>query len=235
MTAALRVERRRAANCRSRAASAKLGFRGSAVAVSIDFLLTSLVVVVSPGTGVLFTLAAGLSRGARASIVAAFGCTLGIVPHMAAAILGLAALLHASAVAFQTFKYLGVAYLLYMAWSTLRERGALRVEQDGRSRSDLQVTVNAILVNLLNPKLSIFFFAFLPQFVSAGEARPLSRMLLLSAVFMLLTLVVFIGYGLCAAAIRDHVISRPRVLAWMRRTFAAAFVALGAKLALAER
>jgi len=203
--------------------------------MSLDFLLTSLIVIVSPGTGVLYTLAAGLSRGSRASVVAAFGCTLGIVPHMAAAILGLAALLHASALAFQTFKYVGVAYLLYMAWSTLREQGALRVEQEGRARSALQTTVHAVLINLLNPKLSIFFFAFLPQFVRADEPSPLARMLLLSSVFMLLTFIVFVGYGLSAAAVRDHVISRPRVLAWMRRTFAAAFVALGAKLAFAER
>src|SRR5687768_15397706 len=128
--------------------------------MSLDFLITSLIVVASPGTGVLFTLAAGLSRGSRASIVAAFGCTLGIVPHMAAAIVGLAALLHTSALAFQTFKYLGVAYLLYMAWSTLRERGALRVEQGVDARSALQVTVTGILINILNPKLSIFFLAF---------------------------------------------------------------------------
>src|SRR5262252_5479592 len=94
--------------------------------MSLEFLVTSLIVVASPGTGVLFTLAAGLSRGRRASIVAAFGCTLGIVPHMAAAILGLAALLHTSAVAFQAFKYAGVAYLLYMAWNALREQGALK-------------------------------------------------------------------------------------------------------------
>ena len=203
--------------------------------MSIDFLITSLIVVVSPGTGVLYTLGTGLSRGSRASIVAAFGCTLGIVPHMAAAILGLAALLHASAVAFETFKYVGVAYLLYMAWSALKEHGALRVEKDVGARSSLQVIVHAILINLLNPKLSIFFFAFLPQFVHAGEPDPLPRMLELSAVFMLLTFVVFVGYGLFAAAIRTHVISRPRVLAWMRRSFAAAFVALGAKLAFAER
>ncbi len=203
--------------------------------MSIDFLVTSLIVVVSPGTGVLFTLAAGLSRGARASVVAAFGCTLGIVPHMAAAILGLAALLHTSAVAFQTLKYLGVAYLLYMAWSALRERGALSVETDVRPRSNMQVIVSAILVNVLNPKLSIFFFAFLPQFVSTSEPQALPRMLELSAVFMLLTFVVFVGYGLFAAAIRSHVISRPRVLAWMRRSFAAAFAALGLKLALADR
>jgi threonine/homoserine/homoserine lactone efflux protein len=207
----------------------------------VKFLITSLIVIVSPGTGVLYTLAAGLSRGSRASVVAAFGCTLGIVPHMAAAILGLAALLHTSALAFQTFKWLGVAYLIYMAWSALKERGALRVErQTGPSprltpRAALKVTVEAILINILNPKLSIFFFAFLPQFVSTGETNPLAHMMILSAVFMALTFLVFAGYGLFAAAIREHVVSRPSVLTWMRRTFAAAFVALGAKLAVAER
>ena len=203
--------------------------------MSIEFLITSLIIIASPGTGVLYTLAAGLSRGSRASVVAAFGCTLGIIPHMAAAIMGLAALLHTSAIAFQTLKYLGVAYLLYMAWNALRERGALRVEQQAGTRSALRVTVDAILINILNPKLSIFFFAFLPQFVSAEDPHALSQMLVLSAVFMLLTFVVFVAYGLFAASVRNHVISRPRVLTWMRRTFAAAFVALGAKLALAER
>ena len=203
--------------------------------MSLDFLLTSLIVVVSPGTGVLFTLATGLSRGSRASIVAAFGCTLGIVPHMAAAIMGLAALLHTSAIAYQTFKYVGVAYLLYMAWMTLKEHGPLKVEKEVSARSVTQVIVQAILINILNPKLSIFFFAFLPQFVSADEAAPLLRMSELSAVFMLLTFVVFVGYGLFAAAIRDQVISRPRVLTWMRRAFAGAFGLLGAKLALADR
>jgi len=203
--------------------------------VSIEFLLTSLIVVASPGTGVLYTLAAGLSRGARASVVAAFACTLGIVPHMAAAIMGLAALLHTSALAFQTFKYLGVAYLLYMAWMTLKEHGPLKVEKEVGNRSARQGIISAILINILNPKLSIFFFAFLPQFVSADEARPLLRMSELSAVFMALTFVVFVGYGLFAASIRNHVISRPRVLTWMRRTFAGAFAALGAKLAFAER
>jgi threonine/homoserine/homoserine lactone efflux protein len=205
--------------------------------MTIEFLITSLIVIVSPGTGVLYTLAAGLSRGARASVVAAFGCTLGIVPHMAAAILGLAALLHTSALAFATLKWLGVAYLLYMAWSALQEKGALRIEAGEAmgARSALAVTIEGILINILNPKLSIFFFAFLPQFVKGDEAHPLGHMLMLSVVFMVLTFVVFVGYGLFAAKVRTHVISRPRVLTWMRRTFAAAFVALGAKLALAER
>lgn len=203
--------------------------------MSMEFLLTSLIVVASPGTGVLYTLATGLSRGARASIVAAFGCTLGIIPHMAAAITGLAALLHTSALAFQTLKYLGVAYLLYMAWNALKEHGALKIEKEIAPRSFGQVVVTAILINILNPKLSIFFFAFLPQFVNADEPHALPRMLELSSVFMFLTFVVFVGYGVFAASVRDHVTSRPRVLMWMRRTFAGAFAALGVKLALSER
>ena len=203
--------------------------------MSIEFLITSFIVVASPGTGVIYTLATGLSRGARASIVAAFGCTLGIVPHIAAAILGLAALLHTSAMLFQIFKYLGVAYLLYMAWNTLQERGTLRVDKEAAGRTSWQVIVEAVLINILNPKLSIFFLAFLPQFVSASELHPLARMSELSAIFMVMTFVIFAGYGLFAASVRDHVISRPRVLTWMRRTFAAAFVELGAKLAVSER
>jgi threonine/homoserine/homoserine lactone efflux protein len=203
--------------------------------MTIEFLITSLIVVASPGTGALYTLAAGFSRGSRASVVAAFGCTLGIVPHMAAAILGLAALLHTSAMAFQVFKYVGVAYLLYMAWNTLQEHGALKIEDKVDARSALQVTVHAILINILNPKLSIFFLAFLPQFVHADETHPLGQMLMLSAVFMAMTFVVFALYGLFAASIRDQVIARPRVLTWMPRTFAGAFALLGAKLALADR
>jgi threonine/homoserine/homoserine lactone efflux protein len=204
-------------------------------AMSLQFWLTTLVVVASPGTGVVYTLAAGLSRGARASVVAAFGCTLGILPHIAAAMLGLAAILHASAVAFAAVKYAGVAYLLYMAWNALRERGALRVERTAGRRSDLRVIADAILVNILNPKLSIFFVAFLPQFVDAREAGPLFQMAELSAAFMAATFVVFAIYGVFAASVRDHVIARPRILAWLRRSFAAAFGALAVRLAFAER
>lgn len=203
--------------------------------MSIEFLVTSLIIVATPGTGVLFTLAAALARGARASIIAAFGCSLGIVPHMAAAIVGLAAILHRSAVAFEVIKYLGVAYLIYMAWATLREKGALAVEQDSSRRSARQVIVSAVLVNLLNPKLTIFFFAFLPQFVAADAPGGLVRMLGLSAVFILMTFVVFAIYGVFAASVRRHIISRPRVMTGIRRVFAGSFLALGAKLALTPR
>jgi threonine/homoserine/homoserine lactone efflux protein len=203
--------------------------------LSLQFLITSLIIVVSPGTGVVYTLATGLSRGARASVAAAFGCTIGITPQLVAAIGGLAAILHASALAFQIFKYLGVAYLLYLAWSAWREKGALAIKTEVDERSTRQVIVTAILINTLNPKLSIFFLAFLPQFIGPDEAHPVSRMLLLSGVFMAMTFVVFVAYGLCAASVRDRILSRPRILTWMRRTFASAFVILGAKLALADR
>ncbi|CDZ36164.1 LysE family translocator [Neorhizobium galegae] len=203
--------------------------------MSPEFLITSLIVVASPGTGVLITLAAGLSRGARASVIAAFGCTLGILPHMIAAVSGLAALLHASALAFEVIKYLGVAYLLFMAWQVLKEKGALTVETDRTPKSVGQVIVSAILANALNPKLSIFFFAFLPQFVGRDEAAPVLRMTELSLVFMLMTFGVFVLYGLFAASVRNHVISRPNIVAWMRRIFAGAFVMLGARLALSTR
>jgi threonine/homoserine/homoserine lactone efflux protein len=202
--------------------------------LSPEFLLTSLIVVVSPGTGAIYTIAAGLTQGVRASALAAFACTLGILPHMAAAITGLAALMHQSALAFDLLKYAGVAYLLWMAWMTLQENGPLQVE--GRApRPARAVLVEGIAINLLNPKLSIFFFAFLPQFVSASDPAPVLTMTGLSLVFMAMTFVVFALYGLFAARMRDQVLSRPPVLAWLRRGFALAFVALGARLALTQR
>ena len=203
--------------------------------MSMEFLITTLIVVVSPGTGALYTIAAGLGRGGKASVWAAFGCTLGILPHMLAAITGLAAILYTSALAFEIIKYLGVAYLLYMAWATLRETGALSVAEDVRQKSPWQVIVESVLINLLNPKLSIFFFAFLPQFVPANTPQAVLRMLELSLVFMAMTFVVFALYGLFASALRGQVVAKPAIMVWMRRSFAGAFVLLGAKLAFTER
>jgi threonine/homoserine/homoserine lactone efflux protein len=202
--------------------------------MSVAFLLTTLVVVATPGAGALFTIGAGLGRGRRASLVAAVGCTIGIVPHLVAAATGLAALMHASALAFQGLKYAGVAYLLFLAWTTLRDKGALGV--DAAEPSSAWRTIRqAVLLNLLNPKLTIFFVAFLPQFVHPDEPNALWHMLGLSAVFMLVTLVVFAGYGVFAAAMRTRVLARPRVLAWMRRSFAGSYVLLAGRLAVTDR
>jgi len=203
--------------------------------MSFEFVVTTLIVVATPGTGALYVIAAGISRGVRASFIAAIGCTLGIVPHMVAALAGLAAVLHASAVAFEIVKYAGVAYLLYMAWATLRDTTDLRVDGDTSPRTARRVILSGVLINILNPKLTIFFFAFLPQFVPAAAADGHWRMALLSGVFMLVTLVVFACYGVFAASVRSRIISRPRVVLWMRRAFAATYAALAARLAFDAR
>jgi len=207
--------------------------------MSFEFLITTLIVVLLPGTGVIYTLAAGLTQGARAAVLAAFGCTLGIVPHVAASIAGLAALLHASAMAFQTLKYLGVIYLLYMAWQMWRDSGALKIEASNggalTARSGRRIVCAGILINLLNPKLTVFFLAFMPQFVDVGAADASARMLGLAGVFMAVTFIVFALYGLLAAQARDQVISRPRIMRMVKRSFASMFALMGLRLALAER
>ena len=203
--------------------------------MSIEFLVTSIVVILLPGTGVLYTLSVGLGQGIRPSVVAAFGCTLGIVPHIMASIVGLAAVLHTSAMAFQVLKYLGVAYLFYMAWMIMREHGALQVSERRTETPYVRIILNGILLNVLNPKLTLYFLAFLPQFVPVATGHPTLAMLWLSAVFMVLTFLVFVGYGAFAAAARNQIISRPKVLLWFRRSFAATFGVLGLKLALSEK
>jgi threonine/homoserine/homoserine lactone efflux protein len=205
--------------------------------ITLEFLLTSLVVVLIPGTGVLFTVSTGLVQGRRASVWASVGCTAGIVPHLAATVLGLAAVMHTSALAFQVLKFAGVLYLLYVAVATWRDRSAFAVEGGSTARraSAAGLVVKAFLLNILNPKLTLFFLAFLPQFVEPAAGRPLAQLLLLSGVFMAMTFVVFVVYGLVAHAFRRHVVGSPTVQAWLRRSFAAAFAGLGAKLALTER
>jgi threonine/homoserine/homoserine lactone efflux protein len=200
-----------------------------------EFMLTTLIVVASPGAGALFTIAAGIARGWRASLVAAFACTLGIVPHVIAAVTGLAAIMHASALAFSIVKWFGVVYLLYLAWKTFRDQSMFDVETDSTQTSTLRVIGSGVLVNTLNPKLTIFFFAFLPQFVAPGSADAVASMIWLSAIFMAVTLVVFSAYGVFAAALRRQVISRPRVVSWIRRSFGATYLVLAGRLAVQSR
>jgi threonine/homoserine/homoserine lactone efflux protein len=202
--------------------------------LSAEFLLTSLIVVLVPGTGVLYTIATALGQGRRASLHAAFGCTLGILPHLAATVLGLAALLHTSALAFQLLRYAGAAYLLYIAYATWRDTKAFTVSEMPPS-SATRIAGKAFLLNILNPKLTLFFLAFLPQFVRPEQGDPLMQLGILSAVFMLMTFAVFVAYGLLAHAFRRHVLDSAVIRNWLRRGFASAFAALGLHLASNEQ
>jgi threonine/homoserine/homoserine lactone efflux protein len=203
--------------------------------ISAEFLITSLIIILIPGTGVVYTVSTGLTQGRTASVYAALGCTAGIVPHLLATILGLAAVMHTSALAFQVLKYAGVVYLFYMAYSTLRDKSAFAVDRRVSKVSTAGLIVKAVLLNLLNPKLTIFFLAFLPQFVAPSAGQPIRQLLLLSGVFMGMTFAVFVMYGFVAHAFRKLVIESRRVQRWLRYTFAAAFAALGARLAVSER
>ena len=203
--------------------------------LSVEFLLTSFIVVLVPGTGVIYTVSTGLAQGRRASLFAALGCTLGIIPHLAATVLGLAAVMHASALAFQTLKYAGVLYLLYIAYATWRDKSAFALDDAPSADKAMSLVVKALMLNILNPKLTIFFLAFLPQFVQQDAPDSFAQMMSLSAVFMLMTFVVFVAYGLLAHVFRQRVIGSQRVQNWLRYGFSASFVGLGLNLSLGEK
>lgn len=203
--------------------------------MSIEFLVTALIVVLLPGTGVIYTLAVGLGRGLRPSIAAAFGCTLGIVPHAVASIVGLAAVLHASAVAFQVVKILGVLYLFYMAWRILRDGGALDVDADRRCAGVLRLVRDGILLNVLNPKLSLFFLAFLPQFVKPENGSVLVQLSLLGVLFVLLGLSSTVVFAVGAGGLGRFLRRNPAVLRWQGKVVGGIYCALGLRLALQER
>ena len=203
--------------------------------ISIEFLITSFIVVLVPGTGVIYTVSTGLTQGRKASVFAAVGCTAGILPHLMATVLGLAAVMHTSALAFQTLKYAGVVYLLYVAYATWRDKSAFTIDGNPSTNKATGLVVKAFLLNILNPKLTIFFLAFLPQFIQPGTTKPLFQLFLLSTTFMAMTFVIFVVYGFLAHAFRKVVIESPRVQTWLRRGFAAAFASLGAELALTEK
>jgi len=202
--------------------------------MSFEFLFTSFIVVLLPGTGVLYTMAIGLGRGFRPSIAAALGCTLGIVPAAFASIIGLAAVFHTSAIAFLVVKYVGVAYLLYMAWSILNNDNILSVKENTTAQTHFRTAINGTLLNVFNPKLSLFFLAFLPQFVPAEHSGSLIYMAYLAAVFMLMTFLIFVLYGAFASAARRYVIGQPKIMLWIKRLFAGTFGLLGLRLALSD-
>lgn len=206
--------------------------RGKILILYNDFLVTSLLIVMSPGTGAIITLSAGLRQGKRSAIIAAAGCTLGVLPHMLAAITGLATLLHTSPLLFSLVKYTGVAYLLFMAWQTLREKTLLSADCPGLALSHRALIQQAVVANLLNPKLSLFFLAFLPQFIATEDVHPTQSMLILSAIFAAMTFAVFSLYGAFASSVSHYVLGNHRVMTGIRWGVALAFTAVGIRLAM---
>jgi threonine/homoserine/homoserine lactone efflux protein len=200
-----------------------------------EFLLASLIVVLIPGTGVVYTITTGLTLKWRASLAAALGCTLGIVPHILASVLGLSALLNMSARVFSVLKLAGALYLLYLAWNMWREAGTIEINKRNTETSTTKIILKAIAINLLNPKLTIFFFAFLPLFVSKASASPTLEMILLSTVFMGLTLIVFALYGILASGVSAYLANSTQAVKRLQQAFAVILAGFAIKLALTEK
>ena len=203
--------------------------------INPEFLLTSLVVVLIPGTGAVYTINTGLMLKWRASLAAAIGCTLGIVPHILASILGLSALLNMSAQFFSVLKIAGSAYLLYLAWNMWREAGTLEINKKRTETSFAQIVIKAIVINLLNPKLTLFFFAFLPLFISKNSSSPTMEMAMLSAIFMGMTFIIFALYGILASVVSVYLTNSSKAVKRFQQTFALILAAFAVKLALSEK
>lgn len=205
--------------------------------VSPEFLATSLIVVLVPGTGVVYTVASAIGGGFRRGSVAAVGCTLGIVPHLLAAMIGLSGVMQAGAAVFEIMRWVGVAYLAFMGLSMIRSGGALQLDGAGPDREERSLSIirRGVLLNVLNPKLTLFFFAFLPQFLDSTPTILDSRLLLLAAIFMAMTLVVFLAYAYGSAAVRERVLDSPTMLTWIQRSLGTLLIGFAARLAIAER
>lgn len=201
------------------------------------FLVASLVVVATPGTGAVYTVNAGLLRGRRAALLAATACTVGVLPHLLASITGLAALLQASAWAYALLTWAGIAYLFYLAAMTWSDPGhdltatatATATTKAPASIRTSRVLRDGVVLNLLNPKLTLFFVAFLPQFVPAGDDST-ATMATLGGIFMLLTLIVFVVYGLGATTLRPLLRRHPMLAGHANKAFAATYVLIAAVL-----
>ena len=202
--------------------------------ISTEFFITSLVVVLMPGAGVLYTVTTGLALRTRAGIAAAIGCTLGILPHMFACILGLSAILHLSAQVFLLIRLAGSLYLLYLVWSMWRDSGSIAFKTRPQEKNDVKIIIKGILINLLNPKLTVFFFAFLPLFITTAGESQIVQMIRLSVVFIVMTLVIFILYGILASAVSTYLTGSSKVFLWIKRSFAVIFAALALKLVVTE-
>ena len=203
--------------------------------VSAEFLVTSLVVVVVPGTGVVYTVSSALGGGARRGLVAAMGCTLGTVPHLAAAMVGLSGVMQAGAVAFEVVRWIGVAYLAFMGISMIRDGGLRLDDVEPVDQPVGTVVRRGVLLNLLNPKLTVFFFAFLPQFLATPPGLGDPRLIGLGSIFMLMTFAVFIAYAHVSAAVRNRVLGAPTVMRWVQRSVGGLLVGFAARLAITDR
>jgi threonine/homoserine/homoserine lactone efflux protein len=201
----------------------------------IYFLGASMALTIAPGPDNTFIVAQGISRGRKAAVVTALGMCSGVSVHTTAAALGISALLYSSAAAFTILKYAGAAYLLFLAYKALKEQQVLLPQGTADGQSPWVMFRRGFIMNVVNPKVALFFLAFLPQFVSPGEESAALQMLLLGLLFMAQAVVLFGAIGWLSGSVGNLILRRPRMARWFGRLSAGIFASLGIRLALAER
>lgn len=199
------------------------------------FLTASLVVIVAPGPDNILVLTRGISQGRKAAMVSAAGASVGLVCHSLFAAAGLSALLAQSAVAFSVVKYVGAAYLIYLGVKTLVKREGLALPGEEGTMRLRSVFAQGVASNVMNPKIAVFFLAYLPQFVDPAAGGTAPQLLLLGLAFALLTWLLFSLLGYFSGTLGDRLLHRPRLSEALRWATGGVFVALGLRLALPER
>ncbi len=198
------------------------------------FLGASIALTLAPGPDNIFVITQGIARGRKPAIVTALGMCSGISVHTTAAAFGISAVFYSSVVAFNAVKFAGAAYLLYLAYKTLRNRSGIKLAvADDRSAKAL--FKRGFIMNVLNPKVAMFFLAFLPQFVSPDTGYFPLWMLLLGFIFMVQAIVIFSLIGYFSGSIGGFILARPRIARYFDYLTAGVFASLGIRLALAER
>lgn len=198
------------------------------------FLGASILLTIAPGPDNVFVVTQGVTRGRKAAVLTAIGMCSGISVHTTAASLGISAIFYSSAVAFNVVKFAGAAYLLLLAWKTIREHREIELRGNGGELSGFALFKRGFIMNVLNPKVALFFLAFLPQFVPPGSDNVALTMIMLGLIFMVQGMIIFIAIGLLSGAIGNYFLRKPRVSRLFSWLTAGIFAILGLRLALAR-
>jgi threonine/homoserine/homoserine lactone efflux protein len=198
------------------------------------FIAASALLAIAPGPDVIYVLTRGIAQGRRAGLAAALGFASGCLFHTALAALGVAALIRSSPIAFDLVRYAGAAYLVWIGIQALRHRSAFSVEAASDTRALATIFKQSVVGNMLNPKVTLFFLAFLPQFVNARAGNVALQMALLGVVFMVVTIVVFGAVAIFAAMIGDWVRRKPAIGERLNVFAGLTFIALGIRVALPD-
>lgn len=194
------------------------------------FIGASVLLIIIPGPDLIFTIAQGMTNGRKAAIITAMGLSLGNIVHTLAAAIGLSLIIKTSVVAFTIFKILGAMYLFYLAFQAIKHRKE-KIDMNSYQNSDTSgLFLRGLLMNILNPKVAIFYLTFLPQFVNYNREDVPLQMCILGLIFILLTAIIFSLLGYFSGVLREKLLKNPRFNEHMNVTAAITFIILGVKL-----